>query len=47
MKGKARDNLALPFLDLSIYRSHRYQAQHIKQPLARFRVLIGDDRQST
>jgi hypothetical protein len=47
MKGKARNNLALPFLDLSIYRSHRYQAQHIKQPLARFRVLVDGDRQST
>jgi hypothetical protein len=46
MKGKARDNLALPFLDLSSYRSHRYQAQHVKQPLARFQVLIGEDRQS-
>lgn len=46
MKSKARDDRALPFLDLSIYRSHRYQAQHIKQPLARFRVLIGDDRQN-
>jgi hypothetical protein len=46
MKGKARDNLALPFLGLSSYRFHRYQAQHVKQPLARFRVLIGDDRQN-
>jgi hypothetical protein len=46
MKGKARDNLALPFLELSIYRSHRYQAKHVKQPLARFQVLIGDDRQN-
>jgi hypothetical protein len=47
MKGKARDNLALPFLDLSIYRSHRYQAQHIKQPLTVFRVLVDVDRQNT
>lgn len=46
MKGKARDNLALPFLDLSIYISHRYQARHIKQPLAGFRVLVDDNRQN-
>jgi hypothetical protein len=46
MKGKVRNDRALPFLDLSIYISHRYQAKHVKQPLARFQVLIGDDRQN-